>query len=124
MHGLYTYYLYVLVNPKETSPVIVRLSVAIMNNFIPRLLLYRTPHLARRKIKCHSYPVLVDMIIGIIAIGIISDVSATFLKQKARNGDASDDETVEVLAPLAPPSAAPESPRKSAESPVIDVELE
>ena len=87
--------------------------------FLPKtLLLERHPIMVRRRIACKSNQALMDIIIGAIAIGVITDVGATFVKHKLRKMNQ---EPVEVVEPIV---VEDDDDGKSEAERVIDVDLE
>lgn len=61
----------------------------IYRSLIPRPVLYKSPVLRRSKTIVHSASsaAMIDLIVGVIAIGIIIDVGMTLMKSKRRGRD-------------------------------------
>lgn len=94
----------------------------LLKTFVSRSLLHNTPHVARnmrisrREVKCMSNQVMVDIIIGIIVIGVVSDVSSTLMKKKWQKLE----KPREVIEPI----VMDEDDGKSEAERVIDIDLE
>lgn len=92
---------------------------------IPRILFRGTPyaarnmHVTRREIKCMSNQAMIDIIIGIIVVGVVSDVGSTLMKKKWKNQDV--DKPREVIEPIVMDD---DDDEKSEAERVIDVDLE
>ena len=76
--------------------------------------------MVRRRIICKSNQALIDIIIGAIAIGVITDVSATFIKHKWRKMNQ---ESLEVVEPIVMDDEDEDDGKSEAER-VIDVDLD
>lgn len=96
----------------------------LLKTLVSRSLLHNTPYVARgmrvtrREVKCKSNQVMVDIIIGIIVIGVVSDVGSTLMKKKWQKLNA--EKQREVIEPI----VMDEDDEKSEAEKVIDVELE
>lgn len=97
----------------------------LLKTFVSRSLLHNTPYtarnmrVARREIKCMSNQVMIDIIIGIIVVGVVSDVGSTLMKKKWKQVDS--EKPREVIEPIVMDE---DDDGKSDAERVIDVDLD